>query len=85
MPAAQFTMDNNRPLIDSNIPELELLHRGKVRDVYAVDEDRLLLVATDGAEAHALLNQAGSLSGEVMLQEPHECADFLCRTVPIFL
>ncbi|MBX7055504.1 MAG: phosphoribosylaminoimidazolesuccinocarboxamide synthase [Pyrinomonadaceae bacterium] len=44
-------MDNNRPLIDSNIPELELLHRGKVRDVYAIDDDRLLLVATDRLSA----------------------------------
>ena len=33
------------------IPELELLHRGKVRDVYSVDEDRLLLVATDRLSA----------------------------------
>jgi phosphoribosylaminoimidazole-succinocarboxamide synthase len=51
IPAALFKMDQSKPLIDSNIPELELLHRGKVRDVYAVDEDRLLLVATDRLSA----------------------------------
>lgn len=35
----------------SEIPGLELLHRGKVRDVYAVDDERLLLVATDRLSA----------------------------------
>lgn len=30
---------------------LDLLHRGKVRDVYAVDEDSILLVATDRLSA----------------------------------
>lgn len=33
------------------IPELRLIHRGKVRDVYEVDESRLLLVATDRLSA----------------------------------
>lgn len=33
------------------LSELELLHRGKVRDVYAVDKNRLLLVATDRLSA----------------------------------
>ncbi|HQY67389.1 MAG TPA: phosphoribosylaminoimidazolesuccinocarboxamide synthase [Pyrinomonadaceae bacterium] len=51
MPTALFKMDHTQPLIDSTIPELELLHRGKVRDVYSVDEDRLLLVATDRLSA----------------------------------
>ncbi|MFN0139594.1 MAG: phosphoribosylaminoimidazolesuccinocarboxamide synthase [Pyrinomonadaceae bacterium] len=36
---------------DSLIPNLKLLHRGKVRDVYEVDEKRLLLVATDRISA----------------------------------
>ncbi len=36
---------------ESSIPGLRLLHRGKVRDVYAVGEDRLLLVATDRLSA----------------------------------
>lgn len=31
--------------------ELELVHRGKVRDVYAVDDDHLLLVASDRLSA----------------------------------
>src|SRR6185437_13667194 len=35
----------------SHLPGLELLHRGKVRDVYALSQDRLLIVATDRLSA----------------------------------
>ncbi len=38
-------------LMESNIPELPLLSRGKVRDLYAVGEDRLLMVASDRISA----------------------------------
>lgn len=36
---------------ETDISDLQLVHRGKVRDVYEVDEDRLLLVATDRLSA----------------------------------
>jgi phosphoribosylaminoimidazole-succinocarboxamide synthase len=35
----------------SNLPGLPLLHRGKVRDVYGLDEQRLLMVASDRLSA----------------------------------
>jgi phosphoribosylaminoimidazole-succinocarboxamide synthase len=35
----------------ASLKDLHLLHRGKVRDVYAVDEHRLLIVATDRVSA----------------------------------
>jgi phosphoribosylaminoimidazole-succinocarboxamide synthase len=38
-------------LTHTNIPGLPLLHRGKVRETYAVGDDRLLLVATDRLSA----------------------------------
>lgn len=38
-------------LLQSSIPDLLLLARGKVRDVYAVGEDSLLMVATDRISA----------------------------------
>ena len=38
-------------LTESTIPGLELIHRGKVRETYAVGGDRLLLVATDRLSA----------------------------------
>lgn len=40
-----------RTVSETNIEGLSLKHRGKVRDVYEVDEDRLLLVATDRLSA----------------------------------
>lgn len=51
----------------SEIPELSLLHRGKVRDVYEVDETRLLLVATDRISAFdCVLPTLISRKGEVL-------------------
>jgi phosphoribosylaminoimidazole-succinocarboxamide synthase len=38
-------------MLRSAIDELPLIHRGKVRETYAVGEDRLLLVATDRISA----------------------------------
>jgi len=38
-------------LSQSNLPGLELIHRGKVRDVYALDSKRLLMVASDRLSA----------------------------------
>ena len=38
-------------LLQSNLPGLELIHRGKVRDVFALSDDRLLIVATDRLSA----------------------------------
>ncbi len=38
-------------LLQSDRPGLELLHRGKVRDVYALPGNRLLIVATDRLSA----------------------------------
>ena len=42
----------NAPTVyETNVPELELLGRGKVRDVYAIDDEHLLIVATDRISA----------------------------------
>ncbi|MBK6589806.1 MAG: phosphoribosylaminoimidazolesuccinocarboxamide synthase [Acidobacteria bacterium] len=54
---------------ESDIPELNLLHRGKVRDVYEVDEKRLLLVATDRISAFdCVLPTLIARKGEVLTQ-----------------
>jgi phosphoribosylaminoimidazole-succinocarboxamide synthase len=39
------------PVVETTLADLQLLRRGKVRDVYAIDEDRLLIVATDRISA----------------------------------
>ena len=38
-------------IFESSIAGLELLQRGKVRDLYAIDEEKLLIVATDRISA----------------------------------
>ncbi|MDE1959368.1 MAG: phosphoribosylaminoimidazolesuccinocarboxamide synthase [Xanthomonadaceae bacterium] len=38
-------------LVRSDLPGLDLIHRGKVRDVYALPGERLLIVATDRLSA----------------------------------
>ncbi|GBC81939.1 Phosphoribosylaminoimidazole-succinocarboxamide synthase [bacterium HR10] len=38
-------------VLETNIPTYPLLRRGKVRDIYAIDEERLLIVATDRISA----------------------------------
>ena len=38
-------------VFDSNVRELPLIHRGKVRDIYAIDAERMLIVTTDRLSA----------------------------------
>ncbi len=40
-----------KALLESNLTSLKLLHRGKVRDIYAVDENKLLIIQTDRLSA----------------------------------
>ncbi len=39
------------PLFETRLHSLPLLHRGKVRDLYAIDDQRMLIVATDRLSA----------------------------------
>jgi phosphoribosylaminoimidazole-succinocarboxamide synthase len=39
------------PVIETTLADLRLVRRGKVRDVYVVDDDQLLIVATDRISA----------------------------------
>jgi phosphoribosylaminoimidazole-succinocarboxamide synthase len=41
----------DRPLLTTDLESLPFLHRGKVRDIYAVGEDKLLVVQTDRLSA----------------------------------
>jgi phosphoribosylaminoimidazole-succinocarboxamide synthase len=42
---------NASPVFETHLTGLTLLHRGKVRDNYALDDERLLIVATDRLSA----------------------------------
>jgi len=56
-------------LFESHISGLELMYRGKVRDVYIVDDERLLIVATDRLSAFdVVLPDPIPGKGEVLTQ-----------------
>jgi phosphoribosylaminoimidazole-succinocarboxamide synthase len=56
------------PMTASELP-LEKIGRGKVRDIYAVDSDRLLLVATDRVSAFdVVMSEAVPYKGAVLTQ-----------------
>ncbi|MCW5622155.1 MAG: phosphoribosylaminoimidazolesuccinocarboxamide synthase, partial [Burkholderiales bacterium] len=38
-------------LLESSLASLKLLHRGKVRDLYEIDAQRLLIIQTDRLSA----------------------------------
>ncbi|HYC44143.1 MAG TPA: phosphoribosylaminoimidazolesuccinocarboxamide synthase [Burkholderiales bacterium] len=42
---------SDQPLLESNLKSLPFVHRGKVRDIYAVGSDKLLIVQTDRLSA----------------------------------
>ena len=42
---------NAATVLQTSLPDLKLIRRGKVRDVYAVDDESLLIVATDRISA----------------------------------
>jgi len=44
-------MAQTSPLLETNLKSLLFLHRGKVRDLYAVGDDKLLVVQTDRLSA----------------------------------
>src|ERR671927_705112 len=44
-------MTGTRTVAETSLPGLKLLRRGKVRDVYEVDDRHLLIVATDRISA----------------------------------
>ncbi len=45
-------MNTPDALFESSVPGLELLGRGKVRDIYAVDDEHLLIVTSDRLSAY---------------------------------
>jgi len=55
------------PVVETTFSDLTLLKRGKVRDVYQVDEEKLLIVATDRVSAFdCVIPTAIERKGEVL-------------------
>ena len=60
-------MSENSALYESNLPHLKLLNRGKVRDIYQIDDDHMLIVASDRLSAFdVVLSQPIPGKGEVL-------------------
>ena len=65
--SANTPMTNTAAVLQTSVNDLDLVKRGKVRDVYAVDDERLLIVATDRISAFdCILPTAIARKGEVL-------------------
>jgi phosphoribosylaminoimidazole-succinocarboxamide synthase len=75
-------MNQNAPVLETNVPGLKLRARGKVRDIYE-DGDRLLIVATDRISAFDYILATGIPDkGRVLTQMTLFWLDFLRDLVP---
>jgi phosphoribosylaminoimidazole-succinocarboxamide synthase len=69
-------------ITETNFEDLKLIHRGKVRDLYEV-EDKLLMVATDRISAYdVVMGEAIAGKGEVLTKLSLFWFDFLKDIVP---
>jgi len=74
---------NAAAMLQTSLSELKLVRRGKVRDVYAVDEDHLLIVATDRISAFdCILPTAVPRKGEVLTSLSKFWFEKLAHIVP---
>ncbi len=77
------TKPNDPILLRTDFPDLELHASGKVRDVYRVDDERLLFVATDRISAFDYVLASGiPEKGRVLTQLSLFWFDFLKDIVP---
>ena len=73
----------SQPLLHSHFPDLELHARGKVRDVYRVGDDQLLIVTTDRISAFDYILATGIPDkGRVLTQMTLFWLDFLKDLTP---
>ena len=70
-------------LHESNLPSLKFLHRGKVRDLYEVDADHLLIVQTDRLSAFdVILPDPIPGKGEVLTEVSNFWFKKLAHVIP---
>ena len=74
----------SEPVLETNYEGLDLVHRGKVRDMYAIPghDDKLLMVATDRISAFDVVIDAIPGKGEVLTQLSLFWFDLLGDVVP---
>ncbi len=60
---------NATPIRETSLDNLELIARGKVRDIYAIDDDHMLIIATDRLSAFdVVFDQAIPKKGELLTE-----------------
>lgn len=59
----------NSPLLKTNISSLKLLHQGKVRDIYDIDANHLLMVSSDRLSAFDVILPTGIVNKGAMLTQ----------------
>jgi phosphoribosylaminoimidazole-succinocarboxamide synthase len=57
------------PLLETNLTSLKRIHQGKVRDIYAIDDQYMLLVSTDRLSAFDVILPTGIANKGVMLTQ----------------
>lgn len=64
-----MTVQNNQPLLQTSISSLKRIHQGKVRDIYAIDDDKMLLISTDRLSAFDVILPTGITNKGAMLTQ----------------
>ena len=59
----------SQPLLKTNIKSLKRIHQGKVRDIYSVDDDTMLLVSSDRLSAFDVILPTGIENKGAMLTQ----------------
>jgi len=73
----------SQPLLITSIQSLKLIHQGKVRDIYAIDEKTMLLVSTDRLSAFDVILPTGiSNKGAMLTQMANFWFEKLKHVVP---
>ncbi len=76
-------MTSSTTLFESSLPNFALIGRGKVRDIYAVDDDHLLIVTTDRLSAYdVILPDPVPFKGEVLMQISNFWFNMMSDLVP---
>ncbi len=57
------------PLLKTNLSSLKLIHQGKVRDIYAIDDTTMLLISTDRLSAFDVILPTGIVNKGAMLTQ----------------
>ena len=54
-------------LLQTNLKSLSLLHQGKVRDIYNISDEKMLIVTTDRLSAFdVIMNEPIPLKGQIL-------------------